>query len=95
MRHTIDIPWAAIKGFELKSELGIKKIITVNLNNEYLFLNQYRQVSGKSIPMANMNRKNYSSPVIISTLMLEERPTILLDKLNEYLRLYGRRRQQN
>ncbi|MGL5888925.1 MAG: STM3941 family protein [Bacteroidia bacterium] len=92
MRHTIDIPWTAIKGFELKSDRGIQKVITVYLHNEYLFLGEYRRISGKSIPMANMNRKSYSSPVIISTLMLEEKSLVLLEKLNEYLRMYGQRR---
>jgi hypothetical protein len=89
--HTIDIPWSAISKFELKSDLGIQKVIIIHLHNQIAFLDHYKRTTGKSIPMSNVYRANYSSPVVISTLMLHEKPTVLLDKLNEYLHLYSRR----
>ncbi|MFN8713824.1 MAG: STM3941 family protein [Bacteroidota bacterium] len=91
LNHTIDISWSAISKFELKSDLGIQKVIIVHLHNQIAFLDHYKRTTGKSIPMSNVYRANYSSPVVISTLMLHEKPTVLLDKLNEYLHLYSRR----
>ncbi len=91
LNHTIDVPWSAISRFELKSDFGIQKVIIVHLHNQIAFLDHYKRTTGKSIPMSNVYRANYSSPVVISTLMLHEKPEVLLDKLNEYLHVYGRR----
>jgi hypothetical protein len=88
IKHTIEIPWREITGFEMKQDL-FQKLIIVRLRNGDEFVAAYKNKTGKNIPNADMNTVTYSSPMILPLLVLRKNSTFLLEELNNYLKRYG------
>ncbi|MCU0433486.1 MAG: hypothetical protein MUC87_08540 [Bacteroidia bacterium] len=86
--HTLEIPWQAIRGFELRNDV-IQKVVAVHLWNEAAFLEHRKQTTGKNWPMADANRTMYGTAIILSTVLLGVKAAKMEAMLNEYLRKYG------
>lgn len=88
LAHTLEIPWQAIRGFELRNDV-IQKVIAVHLWNEAAFLEYRRQTTSKVWPMADTNRTMYGTAIILPTVLLGVKAVQVEAMLNEYLRKYG------
>lgn len=88
LTQTLEIPWQAIRGFELRNDV-IQKVIAVHLWNEAAFLEYRRQTTGKVWPMADTNRTMYGTAIILPTVLLGVKAVQVEAMLNEYLRKYG------
>lgn len=88
LTQTLEIPWQAIRGFELRNDV-IQKVIAVHLWNEMAFLDFRRQTTGKAWPMADSNRTMYGTAIILPTVMLGVKAAEVEIMLNEYLRKYS------
>ncbi|MCA6362028.1 MAG: hypothetical protein IM638_03260 [Bacteroidetes bacterium] len=88
LTQTLEIPWLAIRGFELRNDV-IQKVIAVHLWNEAAFLDYRRQTTGKAWPMADTNRTMFGTAIILPTVLLSVKAAEVEKMLNEYLSKYG------